>query len=211
MSEPILPADWVPPRSVCGPNKCVNYVGLTYDTDTHHGVNMHQYADNPQLYLALEPSEYHLAVTRMDAWIWNISRWMCNNKHQLTDDKTEPIIISPARQTVKIEFNSIQGWCMCSESYTGIQPKPLVQPLTTPWVKQNTSLVKSCNYHLRSIGQAHHFLTHEVTEKVIHAFISSHLDNENSLLYGLPDYQMAQVQWVQRSLHWLSVDMWIKL
>ena len=87
------------------------------------------------------------------------------------------------------------------------------------------ALVKSCNFQLRSIGQARKFFTKEATEKVLHAFISSRLDNGNSLLYGLPDYMIQKLQRVQntaariltrtkkfehispilQSLHWLPV------
>ena len=87
------------------------------------------------------------------------------------------------------------------------------------------ALVKSCNFQLRSIGQARKFLTKDATEKVLHAFISSRLDNGNSLLCRLPDYIVGKLQRVQntaariltrtrkcdhispvlRSLHWLPV------
>ena len=68
-------------------------------------------------------------------------------------------------------------------------------------------------------------MTNDATEKIIHAFISSRLDNGNSLLYGLPDYLLQKVQRIQntaariltrtkkfehispiiRRLHWLPV------
>ena len=89
-----------------------------------------------------------------------------------------------------------------------------------------TNLVKSCNFQLRCIGRARKYLTPEAAEKIIHAFISSHIDCGNSLLYNLPDYQIEHVQRVQntaariltltkkydhispilKSLHWLPVE-----
>ena len=38
------------------------------------------------------------------------------------------------------------------------------------------------------------FLTEETTKTLIHAFVSSHLDYCNSLLYGIPQYQMNRLQ-----------------
>ena len=87
------------------------------------------------------------------------------------------------------------------------------------------NIVKSCNHQLRFIGSASKFLTAEALEKVIHAFISSRLDNGNSLLHGLPDTLLDKLQRVQNtaariltrtskfdhispvfhSLHWLKV------
>ena len=57
-----------------------------------------------------------------------------------------------------------------------------------------SALVKSCNYQLRRIGQIRKYLTQEAAEKLIHAFVSSRLDNGNALLYGLPDYQIVRLQ-----------------
>ena len=68
-------------------------------------------------------------------------------------------------------------------------------------------------------------LSKESTEILIHAFVSSKLDHCNSLLYGLPAYQLAKLQVLQNtaarvvsltrkydhitpvleSLHWLPV------
>ena len=60
--------------------------------------------------------------------------------------------------------------------------------------KHTISPVKSCNFHFKSIDQirsdqACHFLTHNDAEYVIHAFVSSYTDSDNSFLYGWPDYQ----------------------
>ena len=61
------------------------------------------------------------------------------------------------------------------------------------------SLVKSCNWQLRKIGFLRKYLTTEPVEKAIHVFISSRLDNGNSLLYGLPDYQLERLQRIQNT------------
>ena len=85
------------------------------------------------------------------------------------------------------------------------------------------SVVTTCSFPLRSIGQARRYLTDEATEKVLHSFIASCLDNGNSLPCGLTDYQINRLQRIQntaariltktnkfehislviRSIHWL--------
>ena len=62
-----------------------------------------------------------------------------------------------------------------------------------------SSLVRSCNWQLRRIGQIRKFLDKAASEKLIHAFISSRLDNGNALLYGLPDYQITRLQRVHNT------------
>ena len=85
-----------------------------------------------------------------------------------------------------------------------------------------TSIIYCYLYNIRRIRK---YLSKECTETLIHAFISSRLDYCNSLLYGLPAYQIQKLQRVQnsaarlvfheskfchitpllRALHWLPV------
>jgi len=61
------------------------------------------------------------------------------------------------------------------------------------------SICKSSFYHLRNISYIRKYLSSTTTEILVHAFISSKLDNCNSLLYGLPNYQAKKLQHVQNA------------
>ena len=52
---------------------------------------------------------------------------------------------------------------------------------------------------LYNIRQIRKFLTMISTKTLIHAFVSSHLDYCNALLFGLPKYQLARLQKVQNA------------
>ena len=43
------------------------------------------------------------------------------------------------------------------------------------------------------------YLTPQATEQLTHAFVSSYLDNCNSLFFGLPKYQISELQKVQNA------------
>ncbi|XP_072048716.1 uncharacterized protein [Amphiura filiformis] len=58
------------------------------------------------------------------------------------------------------------------------------------------NICKAANFVLRKIGQVQKYLDHASTEKLIHAFVSSLLYSCNSILYGLPDYEIAKLQQV---------------
>ena len=47
---------------------------------------------------------------------------------------------------------------------------------------------------LYKINKIREFLTEETTKTLILAFVSSHIDYCNSLLYGIPQYQMNRLQ-----------------
>ena len=90
--------------------------------------------------------------------------------------------------------------------------------------QQVSALCKSCGHQIHMIGKIVKFVTPRATE-LIHSFVTSRLDNCNSLLFGLPDKFIHRLQLLQhraarlithtkkhdhitpvmRSLHWLPV------
>ena len=93
-------------------------------------------------------------------------------------------------------------------------------------VKHINLTCKSSFYHLRNIARIRKYLSLQSAETLVHAFISSKLDNYNSLLYGLPKLLIDRLQAVQnasarlimlskkrdhitpilRQLHWLPIS-----
>ena len=57
-----------------------------------HGVNLHLYADDTQLYLPFDPQNSKIAMQQMEACIAEIKSWMASNFLKLNDDKTEFIM-----------------------------------------------------------------------------------------------------------------------
>ena len=96
--------------------------------------------------------------------------------------------------------------------------------------KHINSICKAGWFHLRNIGNVRPYLDKAATERLVHAFITSKLDINNALLYGLPDYLLKKLQLLQnaaarmiikapknchitpvlRDLHWLPVHMRIQ-
>ena len=61
------------------------------------------------------------------------------------------------------------------------------------------NLCRSASYAVHRIGKLRRYLDAPNTEKLVHAFISSQLDNCNSILYGLPDKELNKLQRIQNS------------
>ena len=218
----------VPQGSVGGPQKFTIYSGPLHDIAKAHGLSIHMYADDTQIYLSfdLTPLSAEEAKSKLENCIADIRIWMRTNKLQLNEDKTELLVISPLRQSNKVKLDSIQvGDCP-------IQVSDVARNLGVVFDKHMTlkpqisSLVKSCNWQLRRIGQIRKFLSFQASEKLIHAFVTSRLDNGNSILYGLPDYLIGRLQQIHntaariltltrkydhispilKKLHWLPVE-----
>ena len=66
----------------------------------------------------------------------------------------------------------------------------------------NAHVTKTCKagfFYLHNICRIRKFLTQEITEKLIHAFVTSRLDYCNSLLYGIPSNLLAKLQRVHNA------------
>ena len=57
----------------------------------------------------------------------------------------------------------------------------------------------SCQYHLRNIAKIRKYLSEDTSQILVHAFISSKLDNCNSLLYGLPKHLLNRLRLIQNT------------
>ena len=68
------------------------------------------YVDDTQIYIEfdLSPLSATGAKSRLEACIADISKWMCENKLQLNEDKTELVVITPSRQARKVDIESVQ-------------------------------------------------------------------------------------------------------
>ena len=57
-----------------------------------------------------------------------------------------------------------------------------------------SSICSGASFALRNIGKIRKHLDRATTERLVHAFVSSRLDKCNSLLFGLPLYQIECLQ-----------------
>ena len=61
------------------------------------------------------------------------------------------------------------------------------------------NICRSTSFALYRIGQIRKLLDKKCTEMLVHAFIACRLDQCNSLLYALPESQIAKLQRIQNS------------
>ena len=76
--------------------------------------------------------------------------------------------------------------------------------------KHVTHICKSLFYSIRNISRIGNFLSLQTAKILAHAFVTSKLDNCNSMLYGLPKNSLQRLQYVFNSAAGL-VTMWRKL
>ena len=88
----------VPQGSVLGPKLFCIYSGPLSNIAHLHGLEVHLYADDTQLYIFFSiKSGLSEPIQKVEACIKDISTWMRKNKLKLNDDKTEYMVISSDR------------------------------------------------------------------------------------------------------------------
>ena len=190
----------VPQGSCLGPLLFVVYASKIFEIVGKHNLEIHCYADDSQLYLSFCPNDnanQEAALARVERCIEDIRNWMLNDKLKLNDDKTEFMIIGTSQQLAKVSINSLR---VGTATITPVSSARNLGSWFDSKLTMATHISKTCNsafYYLYNLRRIRKYLSKDNTKTLIHAFISSRVDYCNSLLYGLPEYQLNKLQRVQ--------------
>lgn len=201
-SSPLAVPQGVPQGSVLGPMLFSIYTSPISNIVHNHNMNFHLYADDTQIYFKFnfktEPS-LESAIDYVEKCVHDIDNWMGTNKLKLNGDKTEWMILTSPRLRPHVELSTI------TIDNSIITASPVIRNLGS-WFDQAATMTehvnaicKSCYYHLHNIAAIRDILTRESAVKLIHAFVSSRLDNCNSLLIGIPLNLLHKLQRVQNT------------
>ena len=165
-------------------------------------------------------------MNRMEACIAEIKSWMADNLLKLNDSKTEFMIFGTENDIAKVsEWTVSVGSAEVLPSRTVRNIGVMIDSALT--MKSHiSSITKSCYTQLRYISKIRKYLSENSTKSLIHAYVTSRLDNMNSLLHKIPDYLLNKLQLIQNNsarlivqkrkschitptliqLHWLPTD-----
>ena len=146
---------------------------------------------------------FRFSLTRvkrqLDACVEDIRQWMESNFLKLNDTKTEFIIFGTAKNVGKVVEWTVDvgdGSIIPSGSVRNIGA------MLNPTFNMETHIIsmkRACYLQLRSMSKIRKYLTQEAAEKLAHAFVTSRLDNLNSLLINTPSFQMQHLQLIQNT------------
>lgn len=162
-------------------------------------------------------------MSQTEDCIGDVKEWLLENKLALNAPKTDFINITSSRRSGSIPEITVDG--------VKVPSSECVRDLGI-WLDRNMSMdihigkvCQSAGFALYQIGRLRKFLDKPSSERLVHAFISSRLDGNNGVLFGLPEKTLARLQRIQnaaarivcrqkkrdhitptlKSLHWLPV------
>jgi len=170
------------------------------------------------------------SVETLEACANDIKLWSTYNDLVMNDSKTEVVHIFSSFARQQPEHPSV------SIGSASVDTKPSAMNLGVlfdnhlNFKSYINNICKNSFLALRNISKIRRYLDITTTERLVHAFITSRLDNCNSLLFGLPSKELDCLQRIQNSaarlvtltsrsdhilpilkkLHWLTIPNRIK-
>ena len=226
-----FPLPWgVPQGSVLGPLLYILYTGPLCDIiSSHSDIRYAIYADDTQLYITMSPNDHSISLQKLSDCVKDIMTWSTSNNLKLNQSKTEVVhITSKFRRSNDLPSLDISE----VKVHTSDNVRDLGVIIDSKFdMKQHIkNTCRAASFGISKIGKIRKYLDMPSTERLIHAFVTSHLDYCNSLYFGLPSSTLSPLQHIQntaarlvtrsrkcehvtpilQSLHWLPVTERIK-
>ena len=182
------------------------------------------------IYLTKLRRECVEAMKRLECCIEEIRVWMTENYLCLNDGKTEFLILGGKADLEKVNINHVTVGNSKIEANDTARNIGAHFDSTMDMKPHVNRVIRACYHQIRLIAKIRKYLSMDSASKLIHAFVTSRLDNLNSLLVELPDYVLNKLQLVQnnaarlvarekksshvtpllKQLHWLPIEYRIK-
>ena len=161
-----------PQGSCVGPFGFKLYTKQLTNIARKHGIEIHLYADDTQLYTSIKPEESEQALDSLEMCIEEICVWMGKHYLKLNDSKTEFMIFGAPRDIAKVT-----GWTV-TVGENEILPSSTARNIgayldsVLDLKCHVNNAVRACYAQLRSISRIQKYLSIDAIVKLCHALIT---------------------------------------
>ena len=121
------------------------------------------------------------------------------NKLKLNDDKTEFLVITSKYHQSKPNTNSLQIASSEIVASPSARNLGIVFDSALSMDAHIKNVCKATYFQIRNINEIRNVLDDDTAAKLVHALITSRLDNGNALLYGITESQLKKLQQAQNA------------
>ena len=195
--------EWVVPQGSClGPLLFVLCFSQLFEITGCYLPDVHVYANDTQLYISFSPNDIEEQLNILSAiedCAAAIRSWMSEDKLKLNDDKTEFLLVGTKQQLAKVCIKDIKVGCVEISLSSSVRNLGVWFDSSLNMSEHITKLCPPAFFYIYNVRRIRKYLSRDSAETLAYAFISSRLDYGNSLLFGLPQYQIQKLQQVQNA------------
>ena len=200
-SEPVYLRFGVPQGSVLGPILYILYNSPLYGIALLYDIMSHFYADDTQFYkrfkLVVDGAAQRKAFSVLSSCVGASKDWMTANKQKLNDGKTDVLLVHSKTSSLKPVNLPLLVGSVAVKPSTTVKNLGVLFDQHLTMAEQIGATCKKAFYHLHRISRIKKHLSSSAVAQLVHAFVTSTLDYNNSLLFGLPDTQISRLQRLQ--------------
>ena len=158
------------------------YVAPVSDIAISYHVNIHQYADDIQTYIAAVQPQCLDSLFQLINCTDDITHWFLENSLPVNLSQTEAVVFGTApRLRVRILLE-VAGTSLQFSDTVKLLGVVLDQALSID--RHVSTIVSSCNFHIRALRHIRPRLTLDAAKSAAVSIVGARLDYCNRLLYG---------------------------
>ena len=160
----------------------------------NHGLRIHVYADDVQIYGFCPPSKRNDLSAQLSACLDSLTSWFASNRLQLNIKKTDFMWCATRRRQSVVSFDPIRRGSHFSSPAPRVKCLGIFLDSELSFSTQVSKTVSSCFSVLRQIRSIRRSLTRPLRTILVQSLVLSRLDHCVSILTGLPSVQLRRLQ-----------------